>query len=352
MSIQSQPVKLGGGVEPDLPYRFEPPLSKKSKLPTFSSDRDFFDYITRGTVFLALAAWAALTIYMLDEDWRVASPGAVIVYAFGMWLLSMLALRGTIPALIISSFFAFVVFSTQPPGITLILIAIFGLSWVKGVKLRFFTTEAERQRGRGRRSKTGLTNREQSLRQVWGVPGAHIAANKQFGELAEVGARGEVEVGKALQKVVDEYPWVRVFHGLNFTPGQRGADVDHAVVIGNEVVLVDAKNWAYADYSWGYNGEVLRDGQQFQGGDVHMESALFKWADHLDAEITGISALVTLAKPPRSQYGKYTLSNGRSPRGLNLTTTDALVRELKSIASSTEPVVDRRLVYKVSRELQ
>lgn len=351
MTIQSQPVRLAGGSTPDLPYRLDPPLKAGNSRKRSLTDRNFLSYVTKGWVFIALSVWAGLTIYMLDEDWTIASPGSVLFYAFGIWIFSALAIRGTIPSMMFSAVMAFTVFSFNPPGITLILIAVYLASLTAGINKRFFGGSVETSK-LSRRAVEHLATLEQSMVPVWGVAGAHIAKSKQFGDLADVGARGEAAVGAALQKVVDAYPFVRVFHGLNFTPDKAGADVDHAVLIGRNLFLIDAKNWRYADYTWSRDGRVLRDLGEFDGGNVHMDNALKLWSQYLGGSVKGMEARIALAKPDTSHRGSYSLANGRSPRGVELTTLTPLVQELMNVAASTEPVVDRRLVYKVASQLQ
>lgn len=86
-----------------------------------------------------------------------------------------------------------------------------------------------------------------SLKRVWGFAGMHIGSNTTFGEAAQIGAKGEKIVGEALNMWASRNEHVRVFHGLCFTPGKTGADVDHAVLINNRLILVDSKYWGYGN---------------------------------------------------------------------------------------------------------
>lgn len=70
-----------------------------------------------------------------------------------------------------------------------------------------------------------------------------------------------------------------------------GGDTDHVLIIGSEVILVDTKRWkSKRNYTVGDNGQVLRTGKPFPGGNVHMREAIHMWLDYLheDASLTGL----------------------------------------------------------------
>ncbi len=70
-----------------------------------------------------------------------------------------------------------------------------------------------------------------------------------------------------------------------------GGDTDHVLIIGTEVILIDTKRWkSKRNYTVGDNGEVLRTGKTFPGGNVHMKQAIHMWLDYLheDASLTGL----------------------------------------------------------------
>lgn len=61
-----------------------------------------------------------------------------------------------------------------------------------------------------------------------------------------------------------------------------GKDTDHALVIGDIVVLIDTKRWkSKRRYSLSDSGEVLRMEKPFPGGNVKMKNAIFLWRDYL-----------------------------------------------------------------------
>lgn len=138
-------------------------------------------------------------------------------------------------------------------------------------------------------SHSRLPNVRESLYPIWGIAGNNISGSaSSFGiTSALAGQKGEMIVGGELEKICRKYPQVRVIHGLRFNPLARNgsrADIDHLVIIGNLVFLIDAKLWQRGYYSWSsqyFDSEVLRNGASFPGGIVHMNNALSFWRTYL-----------------------------------------------------------------------
>lgn len=105
----------------------------------------------------------------------------------------------------------------------------------------------------------------------FGTPGGIGAEASTFGA-AEVaaGVRGEAATAKLLELLM-EIPGVNVFHGLRF-PGSTSADVDHAVVHGDIVYLIDSKQYRPGVYSWGSGREIV-NGSAGSGFANHMAAA-------------------------------------------------------------------------------
>lgn len=107
---------------------------------------------------------------------------------------------------------------------------------------------------------------------IYGTPGSVGDTTDIFeaGNL-KAGVRGEQNTAELL-KLVSEIPGTNVFHGLRF-PGSANADVDHAVVNGNNVFLIDSKQYRPGVYQWSFDGseEILTgDGRTYEN---HMASA-------------------------------------------------------------------------------
>lgn len=107
---------------------------------------------------------------------------------------------------------------------------------------------------------------------VYGTPGSVGDATDVFsaGNL-KAGVRGEKNTAELLQ-LVSTIPGTNVFHGLRF-PGSANADVDHAVVNGNTVFLIDSKQYRPGVYQWDFDGSddiLTGDGHSYEN---HMASA-------------------------------------------------------------------------------
>lgn len=91
----------------------------------------------------------------------------------------------------------------------------------------------------------------------WGKAGQlDDAAGKFTDRNIALGATGEKMTAELMNNLL-LIPGTRIFHGLKF-PGSETADVDHAIINGNKIVLVDSKMWTGGSYRWGYDGMIIR----------------------------------------------------------------------------------------------
>jgi hypothetical protein len=73
----------------------------------------------------------------------------------------------------------------------------------------------------------------------------------------------------------------------------EGGDTDHILIIGNNVYVIDTKNWRKkATYTVSDKGEVLRNSKPFPGGKVHMKQALHMWLNYLENDETEIAGMI------------------------------------------------------------
>ena len=122
-----------------------------------------------------------------------------------------------------------------------------------------------------------------------GLDNASWAANAS---VARVGQAGEVKTAKVLEGYAEPEAGVTVLHDL-MLPSNNGmkANIDHVVVSGSTVHLIDAKVWKPAFY-WTVRGKTRRGLEAFPHADkktmsmaVDMISGYLK-ARGLDATIT------------------------------------------------------------------
>lgn len=108
---------------------------------------------------------------------------------------------------------------------------------------------------------------------AFGAPGGVTKSAGLYGKGAvAAGARGETATAKILDLLLD-IPGTTVLHGLKF-PGSANADVDHAIVNGRVVILVDSKQFRAGQYAWAEGeGTVIENTKTGTRYANHMASA-------------------------------------------------------------------------------
>lgn len=219
--------------------------------------------------------------------------------------------------------------------------------WVVSLSLiRWWRTEDERE--------PQPASPELSAHLIFGVAGSGIgSAEATFGERAKIGEKGEVACGALLNEFASAHPHVRVFHGLTFNPlGTTDADVDHAVLIGRQLILIDAKNWKPGSYRFATSNTVWRDGEgtAWSGSLVHMDEALSCWMRYLllnyNREKPTVTAVVAL-----SGDGPYTIGESTPYNPVLLMDLNGL-RDLLEKAATTPQPVRRRLIQAVYQKMK
>lgn len=83
-------------------------------------------------------------------------------------------------------------------------------------------------------------------------------------------------------------PGVRIFHGLSW-PDSVFTDVDHAVLCGDRVVLVESKRWQPGHYTGDEQGLLWRNGHRFRGGGTRLPESVAAFEELLpDVEVRGV----------------------------------------------------------------
>lgn len=134
---------------------------------------------------------------------------------------------------------------------------------------------------------------------VYGTPGASLQfAHELDAEARKAGIDGEMRVAKELERLAALYPNTYVFHSVKL-PLEMG-DIDHVVVRGNQVLLVDSKNWkANAFYEVVYadreEAVITRDGEEFVGGVVHLPAQMERWKRFLGSTGAKVKGTLVIA---------------------------------------------------------
>lgn len=96
-----------------------------------------------------------------------------------------------------------------------------------------------------------------------GLTGATWAANA---DVARIGQRGEERTAEILNKYAEPVDGVTVLHDVRIPIPNFTANIDHVVIAGRTVHLIDAKVWKPARY-WTFRGTTRRGLEKFAPAD-------------------------------------------------------------------------------------
>jgi hypothetical protein len=169
----------------------------------------------------------------------------------------------------------------------------------------------------------------------------------EFGDRRVFGSPGQEEDEVAERLTADLFaryltriPGVRVCHGLAAEEGSVFADLDHAVLCGHRLVLVESKSWLPGHYEVDASGEVLRNGRPFRGGTVNLPERLATYRALLpDVEIRG----ALLIYPARA--GAITVGDGLGH------TPERFVRDIGGWLAAEPSTVDREAFSTLLRQV-
>ncbi|WP_235436708.1 nuclease-related domain-containing protein [Pseudarthrobacter siccitolerans] len=163
-------------------------------------------------------------------------------------------------------------------------------------------------------------------RTVHGVPGRGLSVGR-FGERAEIGAEGERRTARLITgSVLPAIPSARLINGLRW-PGSEHADLDHAVIAGNRIALIDSKLWADGTYWWD-NKQLFRNGRELKafGLGAGVEAIRAAYPGYVvDGWVVLHSPSGSLTLPSIERAGMFPLP-GRAP--VRLVTPLELVKEV------------------------
>lgn len=170
-------------------------------------------------------------------------------------------------------------------------------------------------------------------KRIFGTPGASLYdAYSLDWEARQAGIDGEIRVAKELERLASIYPNTYVFHSVKL-PGKVG-DIDHLVIQGDKMLLVDSKNWkhdaAYHIYHSTFDADFLtRDGEDFQGGEIHLSRQIAEWqVEFMDSTLDVGAVLVianrksTVSESINAPYSLANISGLATVFGNTFTTDD------------------------------
>ena len=116
---------------------------------------------------------------------------------------------------------------------------------------------------------------------VVGRPGSSLDAADLETEPTQKGQVGEQSLAFSISKIIQNEGVL--FNSLT-VPGMDKADLDHVLVIGDDVMIVDSKNWSKGTYEV-VQGNVWRDGESFPGGSVYIEELRHALSEYLNFRV-------------------------------------------------------------------
>lgn len=153
-------------------------------------------------------------------------------------------------------------------------------------------------------------------------------------------ARRELAVrltGDLLARYLTDIPAARVFHQVTW-PGTDYPEVDHAVLCGHRLVLIDSMIWPPGKYSVDRQGYVQRDGKSFGGGALVLGEAARAFQLLLPRlEVRGVVVLWP-------ETADRTASNTWEGTDVAVTDAEGFVREVGEWLAGQPTTVDRNVL--------
>ncbi|MCP2247868.1 J domain-containing protein [Lentzea aerocolonigenes] len=147
-----------------------------------------------------------------------------------------------------------------------------------------------------------------------------------------------------LTEYMTQLPGVRIFHGLAW-PGSVFTDIDHALLCGRRLVLIESKSWLPGHYYCDEDGELWRNGHPFRGGGSQLPDGIERFAEMLPwLEIRG--ALIVY--PSRS--GEVTCDDDLDFEVPPMT-PEQFVREIGDWLADDPATVDREALRVLVRQV-
>lgn len=135
---------------------------------------------------------------------------------------------------------------------------------------------------------------------VFGIPGGSLYDSElNNANAVEAGIKGERSTARVLEELASLYKNMYVFHSVKL-PGHQG-DIDHLVIQGSTILLVDTKNWKKNNtYTMirdapKDNMRVLRDGENFDGNVIHLNSQLSDWRKQSQLAKKNVKGVLVIA---------------------------------------------------------
>lgn len=130
---------------------------------------------------------------------------------------------------------------------------------------------------------------------IFGVAGGSLNSAGFDAKSTQAGIDGERRVGKVLDDFASQNGNVFAFHSVKL-PGHFG-DVDHLLVVGTTLFVIDTKNWK-GDAAYSVTGDqetILRDGGKFPGGSVSVNRYVGEFSEFTSEHRLTVRGLLVVA---------------------------------------------------------
>jgi hypothetical protein len=146
---------------------------------------------------------------------------------------------------------------------------------------------------------------------------------------------GEQLTARLLAEYVAPLPGARIFHGLAW-PDSVFADVDHAVLRGHRLVLIESKMWLPGHYTTDEHSELWRNGHPFRGGSIRLPEGVEAYRNLLP----GIEVRGVLVVYP-SRAGEITTGESPDHVAAPPMSQERFVMEIGEWLADQPPIIDR-----------
>lgn len=168
------------------------------------------------------------------------------------------------------------------------------------------------------------------------------AANR---EVASIGARGEEATAKILNQIASRPGGPTVLHDVAIPIPGFTANIDHIIVSGRKVIIIDTKVWRPAFY-WTLFGKTRRGMERFAPAE---KKTMAMAADHIGSYLAkkGTPARILLPQVwvwPSSQRSKMSVWAMQIPHAKTINGQVASARALKSKYQTADPSIVVALV--------
>lgn len=103
---------------------------------------------------------------------------------------------------------------------------------------------------------------------IFGTPGKSLNSAYHFTDAnIKSGIEGEVKTAEIINNFVLNSTNCYAFHSLRWPMSTSQADIDHIIVCGNNLLIIDSKNWSQKGvYSFDFSGDVVLDSKKYKFG--------------------------------------------------------------------------------------